>query len=309
MMSKNNGVDTSKRPSDTECGNPGQTKKTRREEAALVESTGGANSDALESDKSDKVVLDIADAIGLTQPNIRIEVRWDLSYDVDDNGADDGHRVATSTDNKESGDKSVTKVWWGGILQKADDRTYKIQDGNDEVTVPIHSIDYDPYPPEFPNRSTEDVCFLSNHSLLNIESNTKTCWRLMGSTWEPSTDDDAEGEASHESCQLEGREEEDDEISVTSTSEEEGLRTVLDNVLKLALQSSGVMEKMKTMERTQQSIMADKIARTKENLISKLLEKLNENNDENSHNTNGVGRVVTPELIKTVMSELGNELS
>lgn len=291
-MSGTNDMGSSKRPLEAiSCDNPAQTKKSRGETMQI-------GSDARELEEV--VIVDVADDIGLTQPNVRIEVRWELSFDVDDNGEGDQPNVAASADNQESSSKSVTKVWWGGILLKADGRTYKIQDGSEEVTVPIRSIDYDPRPPDFPSRSIEDVCFLSNHSLLNIESNTKTCWRLKGSQWEQPTDDEEE-EIMKGPNQDEG-EGDDDEISVTSTSQEEGLRTVLDNILKSALQSSGVMEKMKTMERNQQSIMADRIARTKENLVAKLLGKLNENDGEN------VVKVVTPELIKTVMSELGSEL-
>ena len=233
-------------------------------------------------------IVDVTTSLSL-KAGSRIEVRWELHFDEDENNP-----------------KLETR-WWGGTLLEADGRTHTLQNGNDKVTVQIHSIDYDPYLPNFPDRSIEDVCFLSNRSLLNISSVSRTCWRLEGDSWEPSAQDLEE--VADETTPNNGVEydanEDDDEISVASTSQEDGLREVLDTILKTALESSGVMAKMRLMERSKQSIMAEKIASTKEKLITKFLEKLNNENDNAS---NGVDRVITPELVQNVMAELGNEL-
>lgn len=234
-------------------------------------------------------IVDVTKPLGL-KVGSRIEVRWELHFDEDDNNP-----------------KLETR-WWGGTLLEADGRTHTLQNGNDKVTVPIHSIDYDPYLPSFPDRSIEDVCFLSNRSLLNISSVSRTCWRLEGDSWEPSAQDleeVADETTPNNGAECDANNDDDDEISVTSTSQEDGLREVLDTILKTALESSGVMAKMRLMEMSLQSTMAEKIASTKEKLITKFLEKLN---NEDNDTSNGVDRVITPELVQNVMAELGNEL-
>lgn len=264
-------------------------------------------------------ILDVAETIGL-KPGTRVEVRWDLSFDdnekvdINDNNIDNDKKDA---DTGEQNDNSTTQRsetrWWGGTLLPDDGRTFTINNDNDEVTVPLRSIDYDPYLPSFPDRSIEDVCFLSPHFLLNVSSDSRSCWRLEGDTWEPSEEDEDEdnGETfifdsipNTERGSSEG--DIDDEISVASASQEDGLREVLDTILRNALQTSGVMEKMKSLEPSLQSTMAEKIATTKDKLVEKMLAKLN--NDGANNQGNGIDNVITPELVKSVMSELGNEL-
>ena len=235
-------------------------------------------------------IVDVAEVLNL-KPGSRIEVRWDLMT-VDDNTEQNQQE---GNDNTTPQSSSETR-WWGGNLLPDDGRTYTINNGDDQVTVPIRSIDYDPYPPSFQDRSIEDVCFLSNHSLLNVSSESRTCWRVEGDSWEPSPNDDLDDEG----CDVEDI---DDEISVASVSQEDGLREVLDTILKSVVEKPGIMAKMQSLDRSKQSEMATKIAATKERLVKKLLEKLNDN-DEND----GVEKVITPDIVKTVMSELAKEL-
>mmetsp|Transcript_9289 Transcript_9289/g.10796 ORF Transcript_9289/g.10796 Transcript_9289/m.10796 type:complete len:316 (+) Transcript_9289:163-1110(+) len=252
-------------------------------------------------------ILDVAAVIGLT-PGTRIEVRWDIDYDVDDK--DNGAVVDTTKSVKET-------KWWGGTLLSPDDRTHTIEDDDsgrirDSITVPIRVIDYDPYLPYYPDRSNEEVCFLTDHSLLNLASASRACWRLEGDSWDaPMNMDDEEEQIMRKSrnplATAGGLEERnDDDISVTSASQEDGLRSLLDTILKSALKSTGVMTKMKSMEPSQQRFMAERIAQTKERLIEKFLEKIRSNDDTNLDE--GVGRVITPELVKDVMEDLGKEL-
>jgi hypothetical protein len=164
------------------------------------------------------------------------------------------------------------------------------------MLVPIYSLDYDPYPEGgFEKRSTEDVCFLSDHSLLNMGSNTRAYWRLEGDSW----DAPIENEEDQQDC--EGEEEDDDEISVASSSREDALNTVLDSVLKAALAKSGIMEKMKTLQPSQQCLMAEKIAQAKKKLTESLLDQLREEGDVED-------LVVTPEHIRKCMESFGKDL-
>jgi hypothetical protein len=288
-----------------------------------------SSSSATNTNGADEII-DVANMLSL-KPGTRIEVKWDLSFDNDaptgdtihkdegtgngpgngpGNGHDNGTTVASSAEasNKSSQDTTALLTsesrWWGGTLLSEDKRTYTIDNGDDDkAIVPLRSIDYDPYLPSFPDRSIEDVCFLSNHSLFNISSESRTCWRLEGDGWEPSSNTHDEIMDQSNRIDTESNENEcDDEISVASASQEDGLREVLDTILKSALEKSGVMEKMNNMERSTQSIMAAKIATTKERLVEKFMEKLNDDED------HGLDKVVTPELVSSVMAELGKEL-
>jgi hypothetical protein len=246
-------------------------------------------------------IVDIAQALSL-EPGSRIEVQWDLHFDTD--VVDD---TEDQIDQKEAADAQIdTKQtrWWGGTLLHADTRVHTLQDGRDELTVPIRVIDYDPYiEGGFPDRSLEDVCFLTDHSLLNIASDSRSYWRKEGDTWEPNTDMDEE----ERTIMTEGADAgDDDDISVSSTSKEDALRAVLDAVLQSAMQKAGIMSKMMKLEASQRSIMAEKIAKAKKKLTDKLLE-LSGDGDANG-NGEGLETVITKDHIKKCMEELQNDL-
>lgn len=237
-------------------------------------------------------IIDIAQAIDL-KPGSRIEVRWDLHFgdtsEVPFNiNAESIHPENNAT---MENSQSITQTrWWGGTLLHPDGRMHTLDDAgsNDTVQVPIRVIDYDPYiEGGFPDRSLEDVCFLTDHSLLNMgnESESRMWWRKEGDTWMPNSDMDEEecklmsGPVSPERVQTNsnsaGAPMSDDEISVTSTSREDALKIVLNTVLQGALQKAGIGEKMNQLHPSQQSFMAEKIAKAKEKLAENLLKQLN----------------------------------
>jgi len=252
-------------------------------------------------------IVDIAQAISL-EPGSRIEVQWDLHFDtVVEDTEEQTDQEAADPDPKN--DTKQTR-WWGGTLLHADTRVHTLQDGRDEVTVPIRVIDYDPFiEGGFPDRSLEDVCFLTDHSLLNIASDSRACWRKEGDSWEPNTDMDEE----ERKIMVEGAHAvDDDDISVSSTSKEDALRVVLDAVLQSAMQKAGIMSKMMKLEASQQSIMAGKIAKAKKKLTDKLLELSGGGGGDGDANSNGNGggleTVITTDHIKKCMEELKNDL-
>jgi hypothetical protein len=232
-------------------------------------------------------IIDIAKDINL-EPGARLQVQWDLHFD----GADEGVEM------------KQTK-WWGGTLLQPDGRTHELQDGEDRVKVPIRVIDYDPYVEAgFPERSLEDVCFLSDHSLLNISSDSRAYWRREDDAWEPTGDLDEE---ERKIMSTEGNVS-DDEISVSSTSKEDALKIILDTVLQNALQKAGIVEKMKKLDAFQQRLMAEKIARAKRKLTEKLLEQVASDDGKDNENAVGFETVITKEHIAKCMEELQNDL-
>lgn len=274
--------------------------------------------------------VDIAETLNL-QPGARIEVQWDLHFE----NYDDANNYNSTKDNTETTENKQTR-WWGGTLLQPDSRTRTLQDDEsssfitDEVTVPIRVIDYDPFPEGgFLERSLEDVCFLSDHSLLNIASDTRAYWRKEGEDWEPSMDadeeeralmaDDAAGtsgpiegglpagltDPGRSSAAAAGDQSDDDSISVTSASKEDALKVILDTVLMSAMQKSGVLGKMNQLEASQKSFMAAKIAMAKEKLSQKLMEQLNANGSGNNTGSGGGGGggVITEEHVVKCVEE------
>jgi len=232
-------------------------------------------------------VVDIGESLNL-KPGSRLQVQWDLHFDSD-----------------EAVETKQTR-WWGGTLLQPDGRTHELQDGEDRVVVPIRVIDYDPYVEGgFPDRSLEDVCFLSHHSLLNVASDSRAYWRREDDAWEPSEDIDEE-ERKIMSTEEHGS---DDDISVSSTSKEDALVVILDAVLQNALQKAGIVEKMKKLDAFQQRLMAEKISRAKQKLTDKLLEQLaSEDDGKDNENKVGLETVITKEHIARCMEELQNDL-
>jgi hypothetical protein len=252
----------------------------------------------------ESTVVDIAQAISL-EPGSRIEVQWDLHFD-DGAELDETEITEGGTGVNANNDMKQTR-WWGGTLLHPDTRMHTLQDGEDEVAVPIRVIDYDPYiEGGFPDRSLEDVCFLSDHSLLNHTSDSRAYWRKEGDQWEPNSDMDDE-ERDIMATPGGAADNSDDDISVSSTSKEDALRVVLDTVLQSAMQKAGIMNKMMKLEASQQSAMAEKIAQAKQKLTEKLLEQLNGNDGDNS-NGGGLETVITTDHIKKCMEGLKNDL-
>ena len=204
--------------------------------------------------KEDLDSFDVAKDMKLI-PGSRIEVQWEVHFDDDEN---------------------VTTRWWGGTLLSHDGRMHTFDDERgDQVTVPIRVIDYDPYEEGgFPDRSLEDVCFLTDHTLHCMESDSSSYWRLEREQWEPTVDIedyskkmviDAGGVlhlaavvAQSEGC-----------------SNETLVENLVGEVLKSAIENTGVMDKMKKLNPSQQAVMAEKIVASQKMFGDKLLEQMN----------------------------------
>jgi hypothetical protein len=223
-----------------------------------------------EDQKEVKEVVDIPSILGLTDGS-QIEVQWDIHND--NNGS------------------SYVRWWKATLLPQTEGRLYKLQDENDATLVPLRTLQYEAFPEGgFHEVSNEDVCFLTQHSLLNMSSMTRAYWRSEGEKdWEPPANDDIE----------------DDEVSVGSnanaTTRETSLRNVIDAVLEQALIQSKTLEKMSKLEASQRCFMADKITNAKEQLVQSLMKQLDESND-------SLENVITPNHIKMCMEQLGRNL-
>mmetsp|Transcript_76 Transcript_76/g.103 ORF Transcript_76/g.103 Transcript_76/m.103 type:complete len:325 (-) Transcript_76:66-1040(-) len=220
-------------------------------------------------DEDDHLIVDICDAIGL-QPNTRIEVKWDLLME-------------------ESNRLEVETRWWGAELLPHDGRMHTLSEvdgiGDDPVTVALRVLEYDPYVAGgFHEKTTAEVAFLNDHLLYEVATETHLGFRIEGSTWEDNEDSEA-----------------DDDTVISASSDEgenERMRAMVDAILQSALVASGCSGKIETLSAAQHCFMADKIRGVKENLIEKMMKRINEED----------GGIITADCVRQYIEELGNEL-
>ena len=290
---------------------------------------------------SDATILELCPL----RPEDRIEVKWDLHVDVPvDAGTDDatgtGTNVGSSNNNnshktpvKQAVQTKTITLWWGAFLLPPDGRTHLLTDDGgdfgsspvptpkkpaDAATVPVRSLDYDAMPHYgFPDRSLEDVVFLSDHALLNMSSGTRAHYRKEGTNWEPShaeqigedglcRADLGQADAPAAAAASASAAIPASDASTTASASpsvtvngEEGIRTVLDSVLLKAM--SGVSDQLGRLNPAQQRVVAAKIADAKEKLVTKMVQARD--------GTNGSGgTVITPAYVKQCMEEVGKEL-
>ena len=262
---------------DSSSSNSGSLKRSHDESDDSVEKPSSVEVEDGNSNPSKKMktiedveITDIPSTLNI-KDGVRIQVQWDIANDNEGT--------------------SYTKWWSATLMPHQEGRLYKLEDENDATMVPIRTLQYDAFPEGgFHEISNEDVCFLTEHSLLNMNSMSRAYWRLEDDKdWEPTNDDNVD----------------DDEISVGSnanaTTRETALRNVLDAVLERALIQSKTLEKMEKLEASQRCFMAEKITHTKEKLVQMLMKQFND--DDSFEN------VITPEHIRSCMEQLGQDIN
>ena len=298
--------------------------------------SGGTGTCSGSTSSSDAAIVDLCPL----RPGDRIEVKWDLHVDVPvDAGSNDATGTGTNDGSSNNNNSHKTPVkqavqtktitlWWGAFLLPPDGRTHLLTDDGGDVgsspvptpkkpadaaTVPVRSLDYDAMPHYgFPDRSLEDVVFLSDHTLLNMSSGTRAHYRKEGTNWEPShaeqigedglcradlgqADTPTAASASAAIPASDAPTTASASPSVTVNGEE-GIRTVLDSVLLKAM--SGVSDQLGRLNPAQQRVVAAKIADAKEKLVTKMVQ---------ARDGKG-GTVITPAYVKQCMEEVGKEL-
>jgi hypothetical protein len=268
-------------------------------------------------------------------------VKWDLHVDVpveESAVAADADAANPDSDNaNKTPSKTIAQTitrWWGATLLQPDGRVHVLTDDGsdfqsanspvptpqkpaDVATVPIRVLDYDPCSEYgFPERSLEEVVFLSDHNLLNLSSGSRAHYRREGTDWEPSNVeqigedglcevdlDQSAGSAAAATATsgLAAAVSKTNDEPVVTVSGEDGIRNVLDSVLMKAL--GGVSDQLSKLDAAQQRVVAGKVAAAKEKLVTKMMETR-----DNSSNGGGGDRIITPELVKRAMEEIGQDL-
>jgi hypothetical protein len=242
--------------------------------------TNDEDENLLDTPQNKQNFVDIAKELKLEEGTL-IQVRWEISI----------------------GDKEEVKWWSGILLPQIERQTHTLHDDDDEVVVPIRQIDYEPYiEGGFPDRSVENVCFLSDHSILNLSDDARAFWRKEGDDWEPSNEDEDELKLLSGDYKPEANTaSDDDDVSISSSSPEDALHMILNSVLQTALQKTGVMDRMEKLPQSQQGMIAERIAKAKEKLMNKLLEQ-------SMVGDGGLERVITKEHVLQCMQELQDDL-
>jgi hypothetical protein len=273
-----------KRPADDELSNEHIFDQSddgvgRENKVLRRKDTKDTDENVLDTSQNRTSFVDIAQELKLAE-GTRVQVRWEISI----------------------GDKEEIKWWSGILLPQNEGQTHTLHDDDDEVVVPVRQIDYDPYiEGGFPERSVEHVCFLSDHSILNMSDDARAFWRKEGDDWEPSNEDEDERNLFNGDYGTEADVASDDDVSVSSSSPEDALHMILNSVLQTALKKTGVMDRMEKLPQSQQGIIAERIAKAKEKLMNKLLEQ-------SMIGDGGLERVITKEHVLQCMQELQDDL-
>ena len=292
-----------KRPADSSPSaadaRPSQKRKLPEEE---IGTNRRASPDPDAADRtSAATILDVCASIGLKAGD-RVEVKWEVHFEEDEQGEGgvgaNPRAGRTEVDGSAPPPLRSESRWWGASLLPYDGRTRSLEDGDsgDSARAPLRLLNYDPYPPGgFDDRSEEEAVFLSDHVVM-LQSGDRAHWRKEGDPWEPSTEEADLNEEGEHRVDRDADADGAGNVTIDCPGGEEGVRAVLDAVLQSALGKTG--DRMKMMSASQKALIAERIAKTKERLLVKLLEHAEGEGD------GSAGKVITPELVRRCMAEL-----
>jgi len=273
--------------------------------------------------------LDIPSSLNLV-PGTRIQVIWDIYKSEHDElptehwwsatllPYDDGRTYVLAEEEEDVDDENECSLHEDGvgeteIVRDSTDQRDHLKKpsnkSNDCVVLPLRRLDYDAYPEGgFPERSIEDVCFISDRAMFLVSTNGTTLWRLEGQTL--NTEESMVNPNPPSSVYEDNLETKDNKISLP----QDGVRSTIDTIIQSALINSGVMEKMSKLPASQQLIVAERIATSKEKLIAKMEQVeadlyRNKSVADGEQQQNGGGVLITVEHVRKCMEELKQELN
>jgi len=204
------------------------------------------SSSAAKRSKKPAEVLDLALTMGIKAGD-RLEVEWEIG----------------DAEGKE--DEDVTTRWWGATLLEHDGKT-------EEEGVAIRVLEYDALPElGFPEKSREEVIFISHDVLVNYETQDQLPFRLLS----------------------------DDDSAVFWVRGEE-IGELVNTILQSAM--SKTAGGFNGLPRAQQALVAEKIAAKKEKLVELL-----QNHIKEIRETTGNRGVVTAEDAQRLLAQAMRE--
>jgi hypothetical protein len=130
-----------------------------------------------------------------------------------------------------------------------------IQDDTEPEICIVWEVLYEESPPDYPEKSTHRLCFLSDHMLFDIGEDATFCYRQSGSDWDEESDGETEETLEGGASSL---------GAVTSASASELVDDLMSSIIAKHSQ------RMASLPYLQQTFVASVIAQSKERLTEKL---------------------------------------
>lgn len=215
-------------------------------------------------------LMDIASKLNFT-PGTRLQVKWTISDDDNEDTPSDAAAAGGSTN-------KTSMVWWTATLKQKTSETHTLTpeesdevDLDDRLTLPIYELDYDPLPEMgFDERALEQVAFVSDKTLLNLNSDEIMIYRRFG----------------------------EDSPPPSPTQEErylnaDGMSSLMDEIMARSMEKV-MKRKMNSLPMSVQQEIAEKMKKAKDDLYGRLMERVQGDGVE----------VVTGDLVRSVVSEM-----
>jgi len=213
-------------------------------------------------------------------PGARVEVLWIVaSTEANEKPKKETDEAKDGVDNEDDDEEDGEKVWWPATVVGRTSRTFRLPEREEDgesgsiESLPVYELRYDSRPPEFPNPERSSVCVLDDHQILETDSETTFFWRLTGSTWEE-TDEDNDEHSTPEVIQklmmfVENQATHSSDPKNMSPEESRALATTLveNLVLSLAEKHSAALNEL---PRANQNAIIDRVAQIKATMIEKV---------------------------------------
>lgn len=247
---------------------------------------------AVSASASGNEIFDVAAQLNF-QPGDRIEVKWTINDDEDEDGAygaeggEENNSAVAKEANADAADggvkqsKSIT-VWWAATLSGKTDKMHALSDeeksegaqnclySRPSVKVPIYKLNYAPLEElGFDSHSLEDVAFISNKTLLNLSTDEMMTFRISGEPSPPSSPIPVIN-----GNMTANRNGAPDESAVAAEfNGQEEIRTFMGRLMQQCLKNTGMQAVMKSLPAAEQLVMAERIAKAKDVMLEKMMKE------------------------------------
>jgi len=271
------------------CFNALTTEKTTGTSSSAEDESRRIKGDTEKSSTIEKEsCFDVCESLNID----RLEVLWCIAPPSDEDEAVDEKVLTPDL----MGAHTTEKRWWGATLLPLEvpSRYYTFSGEEDDsessyVAVPIRHLLYDSYVEGgFLETSLNEVAFISDRLVYDIELGDHLVFRREGSTWEPS-DEDATADSTTADADI--------EIVNSADNARDSLLPVLESVLSAVLEK--YQSKMALLTAERQHWIADCVVRAKERLADIIAVEMEKNGS----------NVITADLVKICMEEVGKSIN
>lgn len=228
-----------------------------------------------------------------------VEVLWTMGPDTDDHTQSGG---ACARKEEVSADrKNTVEMWWPAIVCDPTDKVHLLLDPDtgESLEVPVHALRYCPRPDDgFPEPSIDDVCFVNEHRLLDLQFDGLVYWRRLGSTWEPPPFSDEEDE---DLVERPGQSQPNPDFAALKGCEREAIGELVEGVVGSLLRAHA--SHLRGMPATRQLAIAERMAAMRKKLVDRILDY------QRSKSAGGGEVVIDDSTMRGILDNLGSELT